>query len=75
MYLVLVAGVTGKLSSHLNLLNMRTTVGFTVFVSFAFPYLPYHAEKDWGISFYHKVLLLYRREESDVRERSTPSWL
>uniref|UniRef100_A0A7S0E741 Palmitoyltransferase n=1 Tax=Hanusia phi TaxID=3032 RepID=A0A7S0E741_9CRYP len=30
-------------------------VGFTVFVSFAFPYLPYHAEKEWGISFYHKV--------------------
>ncbi|EKX31949.1 hypothetical protein GUITHDRAFT_148965 [Guillardia theta CCMP2712] len=30
-------------------------VGFTVFVSFAFPYLPYHAEKDWGISFYHKI--------------------
>lgn len=29
--------------------------GFTVFALFAFPYIPFGEDHEWGISFYHKV--------------------
>jgi hypothetical protein len=29
--------------------------GFTVFAVFAFPYIPFGVEHEWGISFYHKI--------------------
>ena len=39
----------------ISLMKYLLAAGFYVFVTFAFPYLPFHPEQTWGISYYHKI--------------------
>jgi hypothetical protein len=41
--------------SYAFLIGEWFSAGFYVFVTFAFPFLPFHPDQTWGISYYHKV--------------------